>query len=48
MNDFTKHQIISKWLKRQKCGQNRKTMRQKDVDTNKEIVHENVFIHLNK
>ena len=47
INDFTKHPIISKWLKRQKCKQKRKTMRTKDVETKEEIVDESVFIHLN-
>ena len=30
INDFTKDLIILKWLRRQKCRQKRKTMKQKD------------------
>ena len=46
-NDFTMHLIISKWLRRQKCRQKKKTMRQKEVRTKEQTVDENVFIHLN-
>ena len=38
---------ISKWLRRQKCRQKRKTLTQKEVEAREEIVYENVFIHLN-
>ena len=43
----TIHLIIFKWLKRQKCRQKRKIMRQKDVEAKEEIVYESVFINLN-
>ena len=47
MTDATMHLIISKWLRRQKCRQDRKTMKQKEIKTKEETVNESVFIHLN-
>ena len=47
INDFTMHIIISKWLRRQKCRQKRKTMKQKDFEKKEEIVYESVFVYLN-
>ena len=38
--------IILKWLRRQKCRQERKTMKQKEVEAKEESVYEGVFIHL--
>ena len=38
INNFTMHLIILKWLRRQKCRQKRKTMRQRDVKARKEII----------
>ena len=46
INDFKMHLIISKWLRRQKCRQKRKAIRQKDVEAKEEILCESVFIHL--
>ena len=46
MNDFTMYLIISKWLRKQKCRQKKKTMRQKDVKKKEQIVYESVFIYL--
>ena len=45
-NYFTMHLIISKWLRRKKCGQKTNTMQQKDVAVKEEIVYESVFIYL--
>ena len=42
------HLIISKWLRKQKCRQKRKSMRQKDVEAKEEIVYESVFIYLKR
>ena len=47
INNFTMRLIISKWLIKQKCGLNRKTMRQKEIKTKEETVYESIFIHLN-
>ena len=47
-NDFTVHLIISKWLRRQKGLQKRKTVRQRDVEAKGEIVYESVFIYLKR
>ena len=47
INDFTMHLIILKWLRRQKCRQKRKTMKQKELEAKEESVYESVFIHLN-
>ena len=47
INDFTMHLIILKWLRRQKCRQKRKTMKQKEVEAKEKSVYESVFIHLN-
>ena len=47
MTDAIMHLIISKWLRRQKCRQDRKTMKQKEIKTKEETVNESVFIHLN-
>ena len=47
INDFTMHLIISKWLRRQKCRQKRKTMRQEEVEAKEETAKESVFVHLN-
>ena len=44
INDFTMHLIISKGLKKQKCGQKSKITRQKDVKVKEEIAHEKFFI----
>ena len=44
---FTMHLIISKLIRRQKCRQKRKTIRQKDVKRKEEILYESVFINLN-
>ena len=41
------HLIIWKWLPRQKCGQKRKTMQQREVKEKEKTVHESVLIHLN-
>ena len=41
------HLIIGKWLPRQKCGQKRKTMQQREVKEKEKTVHESVLIHLN-
>ena len=38
INNFTMHLIILKWLRRQKCRQKRKTMRQRDVKARQEII----------
>ena len=38
INDFTMHLIISKWLRRQKCRQKSKTMRQEEVEVKEETV----------
>ena len=40
------HLITSKWLKRQKCRQE-KNNETKDMKEKEEIFYENVFIHLN-
>ena len=48
INDFTVDIIISKWLRKQKCRQKRKTMRQKDVEAKEEIAYESVFIYLKR
>ena len=48
INDFTTHLIISKWLRRQKCRQKRKTMRQKNVEAKGEIAYESIFIYLKR
>ena len=32
VNDFTMHLIISKWLRRQKCRQEKETRRQKGIE----------------
>ena len=42
------HLIILKWLRRQKCRQKGKTMKQEDVEAKEEILYESVFIYLNK
>ena len=47
INDFTMHQIISKWLGGQKCRQKKRTMRQKYFEKKEEIVYESVFVYLN-
>ena len=47
INDFTMGLIILNWIRRQKCGQCRKKMKPKDVETKEETVYESVFIHLN-
>ena len=47
INDFTMHLITSKWPKRQKCRQMRKTVRQKKVVAKDEMVYKSVFIHIN-
>ena len=47
INDFTMHPIILKWLRRQKCRQKRKTMKQKELEAKEESVYESAFIHLN-
>ena len=47
INAFTMHLILSKWLRRQKCRQKRKTMKQEEVEAKEETVYESVFIHLN-
>ena len=47
INDFTKHLIILKWLRRQKCRQKRKATRKKDIVAKEEIVYKSVFIHFN-
>ena len=39
INDFKMHLIISKWLKRQKCRQKRKTMWQEEVEAKEETVY---------
>ena len=44
INDFTMHQIILKWLRRQKCQQKRQIMRQKDTKAKDEIIYQSVFI----
>ena len=47
INVFTMHHlIISKWLRIQKCIQNRKTMRQREEEAKEEIVYKSVFIYL--
>ena len=46
INGFTMHLIISKWLRKQKCRQKRKTLRQEEVETKEETVYESVFIIL--
>ena len=46
INDFAMHQIISKWLRRQRCRQKRKTMRQKDVEAKEETAYDSAFIYL--
>ena len=40
------HLIIVKWLRRQKCRQKRKTMKQKEVEAKEQSAYESVFIHL--
>ena len=40
------HLVISKWLTRQKCRQEKK-VKPKDVEVKEETVYESVFIHLN-
>ena len=45
--DFTMHLILLKWLKRQKCRQKRKRMRQKKVEAKKQTLYKSIFIHLN-
>ena len=47
INDFTMHLIISKWLRRQKYRQRRKTMRQEEIKAKEDTIYESVFIHLN-
>ena len=47
INDFTMHLIILKWLRRQKCRQKRKIMKQKEVEAKEKYVYESVLIHLN-
>ena len=42
------HLLVSKWLRRQKCRQRRKTIRQKDIEAKEEIVYESVFTYLNR
>ena len=42
---FTMHLSISKWLRRQKCRQWRKTTRQKGVQAKEETISESVFIN---
>ena len=39
--------VILKWLRWQKCRQNKKTMRQKDFEKKDEIVYKSVFVYLN-
>ena len=46
INAFTMHLIISKWLRKQKCRQKRKTLRQEEVEAKEETVYESVFIIL--
>ena len=48
IRDFTMHQIISKWLRTQKCRQKRKTLRPQDVEAKEEIACESVFIYLKR
>ena len=38
INGFTMHLIISKWLRKQKCKQKRKTLRQEEVEAKEETV----------
>ena len=45
--DFTMYLIISRWLRRQKCRQKVKTMRQKEVEAKEETAYESIFMHLN-
>ena len=45
ISDFTMHLIILKWLRKQKCRQKRKTMKQKEVEAKEESVYKSVFIH---
>ena len=47
INDFTISQFISKWIRRQKYRQKWKTMGQKDVKVEEEIIYKSVFIYLN-
>ena len=44
---FHKASNISKWLRRHKHEQKRKTIRKKDVEPKEEIIYESVFVHLN-
>ena len=43
---FYNASIISKWLRRQKCKQKGKAMRQRDIKDIKETVYKIIFIHL--
>ena len=45
ISDFTMHLIILKWLRKQKCRQKRKTMKQKEAEAKEESVYKKVFIH---
>ena len=47
INDLKMHLVISKWVRRQKCRQKRKTIRKKVVEVKEKTVYESVFIHLN-
>ena len=39
INDFTMHLIMPKWLKRQKCREKRKSVRQEDTKTKEQYVY---------
>ena len=45
INNFIMHLIISKWLRRQKCRQKRKTMRQEEREVKEKTDYETVCFH---
>ena len=47
ITDFTMYLIISRWLRRQKCREKVKTLRQKEVEAKEETAYESIFMHLN-
>ena len=46
--DFAMNLIILKWLRRRKCRQKKKTIRQKDFEAKEKIVYDSVFSDLKR